>query len=71
MVEELSLIEISIEERLEEINNWLRNEGYEWYKEVRCFFEEDVCEDFEIELFKLKYIVRNILLELKVKVVVF
>lgn len=71
MAEELSSIEISIEERLEEINNWLRNEGYERYKEARRLSEEDAREDPETEPFKSKYIARNILSELKAKVAAF
>ena len=68
MAEELDSIEITIEDRLEEINNWLRNEGYERYKEARRLSEEEAREDPETEPFKSKYIARNILSELKAKI---
>lgn len=71
MVDELEQIELGFEERLEEINNWFKNGGYEKYKEVRCFVEEEFFEDFEIDFFKLKYKVRRILLDLKVELVLF
>ena len=67
MAEELEAIEVSIEERLEDINNWLKNEGYEKYKEARRLSEEDSREDPETDPFKSKYSARNILSELKAK----
>ena len=67
MAEELEEIEIGIEERLEEINNWLRNEGYEKYKEARRLSEEEAQEDPETDPFKSKYVARNLLSELKTK----
>lgn len=67
MAEELEEIEIGIEERLEEINNWLRNEGYERYKEARRLSEEEAQEDPETDPFKSKYVARNLLSELKTK----
>lgn len=67
MAEELDAIQISIEERLDEINNWLRNEGYEKYKEARRLSEEDSGNDPESDPFKSKYSARNMLSELKAK----
>ena len=67
MADELEEIEIGIEERLEEINNWLRSEGYEKYKEARRLSEEEAREDPETDPFKSKYSARNILSELKAK----
>ena len=67
MADELAQIEIGFEERLEEINNWLRNEGYEKYKEVRRLSEEESREDPETDPFKSKYSARVTLSDLKAK----
>lgn len=71
MADELEQIEIGFEERLEEINNWLRNEGYEKYKEARRLSEEESREDPETDPFKSKYTARRILSDLKVKLTSF
>lgn len=71
MAEELEQIEIGFEERLEEINNWLRNEGYEKYKEARSLSEEESREDPETDPFKSKYSARSILSDLKAKLASF
>lgn len=60
-------IEIGFEVRLEEINNWLRNEGYEKYKEARRLSEEESRDDPETDPFKSKYSARTMLSELKAK----
>lgn len=67
----LDAVEISIGERLEEINQWLRNEGYEKYKEARRLSEEEAREDPETDPFNSKYTARNILSELKAKLASF
>ena len=67
MAAELDDVEIGIKERLEEINGWLRNEGYEQYKEARRLLEEEAREDPETDPFKSKYSARSILSELKAK----
>ena len=71
MADELEQIEIGFEERLEEINNWLRNEGYEKYKEARRLSEEDSRDDPETDPFKSKYSARSILSDLKAKLASF
>lgn len=71
MANELEQIEIGFEERLEEINNWLRNEGYEKYKEARQLSEEESREDPETDPFKSKYSARSILSDLKAKLATF
>ena len=55
MADELEQIELGFEERLEEINNWLKNGGYEKYKEARRLAEEESLEDPETDPFKSKY----------------
>ena len=67
MSEELEEVEINFEEGFEEVNTWLRNEGYGIYKEARRLMEEESLEDPETDPFKSKYAARNIMSELKAK----
>lgn len=71
MADELEQIELGFEERLEEINNWLKNGGYEKYKEARRLAEEESLEDPETDPFKSKYKARRILLDLKAELASF
>lgn len=46
---------------------FFEEEGYEKFKEVMCFLDEDLKDDLEDDLFRLKYRLREIFLEVKEK----
>ncbi|KAK3747929.1 hypothetical protein QZH41_008848 [Actinostola sp. cb2023] len=64
-------VEVTVDSKIEEVQNWLKTEGYEKYKEAKRLSEEESKNDPESEPYKSKYAAREVLTELKEKLETF